>query len=306
MTPSPETLYATVPDMNSENFAQSDVATFACRICKIAKPLSEYSKNKREKRGHDSRCKGCAVEYYKELERKHAGAENLPTEKSCSMCHITKPMDSFYKAGWSADGRHTRCKECLSFLAAEHWKRSPDFSEERKRKNREWREENKEYVAEMKKSRSTDDTRERARILAFERRRRDPEKARAIHRDWNHRRWEFHATQNCKVRAKRKSVPFSMQPSDLLKENGILPEFCPIFPHIRLDYNGGHDRRCWPSVDRIVPELGYITGNVWVTSIAANVWKNNGSNPAERRRIIALMGGAKPKEETSNQAELFD
>lgn len=124
------------------------------------------------------------------------------------------------------------------------------------------------------------------------------------------RPWEFKARENCRKRAREKSVPFNMRASDLLlPTTSALPEFCPIFPHIRLDYAQGPDRRLWASVDRVVPALGYVTGNVWVVSQAANTWKSNGSNPQERAIITKLMAPKiKPPRATRNlfQTSLFN
>lgn len=50
----------------------------------------------------------------------------------------------------------------------------------------------------------------------------------------------------------------------------VIPEFCPILKQplkVRTRYA--------PSLDRIVPSLGYIPGNVWVISRKANVMKND-------------------------------
>src|SRR5208282_2653860 len=119
--------------------------------------------------------------------------------------------------------------------------------------------------------------------------------------------WQDKAVTNCHARARQKGVPRGMKGSDLLDpKTGALPVFCPIFPHIRLDYNQGPDRRCWASVDRKVPELGYVTGNVWVISLAANTWKSNGSSPLERARITSLMSPIKTNRKIieSNQIPL--
>ena len=119
--------------------------------------------------------------------------------------------------------------------------------------------------------------------------------------------WEQKAAQRCNKRARQKHVPGGMKPADLYDSNtGILPVFCPIFPHIKLDYNAGSDMRCWASVDRKVPELGYTTENVWVISMAANTWKSNGSNPSERAKISKLMTQKKSKTKISeSQIPLF-
>ena len=118
----------------------------------------------------------------------------------------------------------------------------------------------------------------------------NPEKDKKRKRDHDRNRsWEQKSAANCNARAREKGLPRGMKPSDLYDLTGKLPEFCPIFPHIRLDYHQGPDRRCWASVDRKVPTLGYVTDNVWVVSMAANIWKSNGSNPEERKKIVALM-----------------
>jgi hypothetical protein len=120
--------------------------------------------------------------------------------------------------------------------------------------------------------------------------------------------WEARAISHCKERANKKRVPFDLTEEDLANPTtGELPIFCPIFPHIKLDYQAGRDRRCWASVDRIVPELGYVKSNIGVISFAANIWKSNGSNPAERERIVAIMQGQKkPKPPIPDQPSLFD
>lgn len=74
-----------------------------------------------------------------------------------------------------------------------------------------------------------------------------------------------------KQRAKKKNIPFS-----IVKEDIILPEFCPILG-IKLELNmsgigGGLDNSF--SLDRIVPSLGYIPGNIRVISRLANNMKS--------------------------------
>jgi hypothetical protein len=56
----------------------------------------------------------------------------------------------------------------------------------------------------------------------------------------------------------------------------VVPEFCPVL-NIRLVFNrgkpgGSHNS---PSLDRIVPELGYAPGNVRVISDRANKLRND-------------------------------
>jgi hypothetical protein len=63
-----------------------------------------------------------------------------------------------------------------------------------------------------------------------------------------------------------------------------IPEVCPIFG-IQLEFGttAVHDRS--PSLDRIIPHLGYVPGNVAVISHRANQIKNSGT--AEEHRKIA-------------------
>jgi len=72
-----------------------------------------------------------------------------------------------------------------------------------------------------------------------------------------------------RIRAKRKGVPF-----DLCVEDIIIPEICPILQIPLVSGDGGIARGS-PSLDRIVPHLGYVKGNIQVISAKANTAKND-------------------------------
>lgn len=77
-----------------------------------------------------------------------------------------------------------------------------------------------------------------------------------------------------KCRAKQNNIPFNISEEDI-----IIPEVCPILG-IKLIPKRGLKRGYYPdspSLDRIIPELGYIKGNVRVLSARANLLKNNAS-----------------------------
>lgn len=57
----------------------------------------------------------------------------------------------------------------------------------------------------------------------------------------------------------------------LLQEDIIIPDVCPIMG-TKFDRA---DKKTAPSIDRIVPSLGYIKGNVQVISTLANQMKWN-------------------------------
>ena len=85
-----------------------------------------------------------------------------------------------------------------------------------------------------------------------------------------------------KVRAKKAGVPFNLKPKDI-----VIPEFCPVLG-IKMERGTIADRANSPSLDKIVPELGYVVGNIAVISFRANLLKNRGSAD-EHRRIADWM-----------------
>jgi hypothetical protein len=72
-----------------------------------------------------------------------------------------------------------------------------------------------------------------------------------------------------KKRAKKFNIPFNITIDDI-----VIPEFCPIFK-IPIFRNDLHQSNNSPSLDKIIPELGYIKGNVWIISMRANRIKSD-------------------------------
>lgn len=77
--------------------------------------------------------------------------------------------------------------------------------------------------------------------------------------------------RSAKARAKKKNIPFNITIEDF-----ILPEKCPLL-EISLTVGYGSSQENSYSLDKIIPELGYVKGNVWVISNRANTIKNNAS-----------------------------
>jgi len=113
---------------------------------------------------------------------------------------------------------------------------------------------------------------------------RDPQKYReaalrsaARHRDRVNRgekRWRLRTPllqllKRAKQRAKKIGVPCSIRVDDL-----FIPECCPVLG-IRLVANDDMSHDASPTLDRIIPSLGYIRGNVRVISHRANRIKND-------------------------------
>jgi hypothetical protein len=84
--------------------------------------------------------------------------------------------------------------------------------------------------------------------------------------------------QNARARAAREKVPFSLSLQDLID---IATDECPIF-HTPFVWGvsglgKGRTRPDSPTLDRILPHLGYIKGNVAFLSYRANRIKDNGT-----------------------------
>jgi hypothetical protein len=70
---------------------------------------------------------------------------------------------------------------------------------------------------------------------------------------------------------------------DITKEDIHVPAVCPLLGIPIRVANRRNDPHS-PTIDRIVPALGYVRGNVWVISFRANQLKNDGT-PEEHEMI---------------------
>ena len=84
---------------------------------------------------------------------------------------------------------------------------------------------------------------------------------------------------SARVRAKKNGLPFT-----ITREDVIIPDVCPVFG-IKLERGSVKNRESSPSLDKLIPELGYVRGNIAVISWLANNIKNRGT--AEQHRRIA-------------------
>jgi hypothetical protein len=84
--------------------------------------------------------------------------------------------------------------------------------------------------------------------------------------------------RGARARATKYGIPF-----DLTLQDIVIPEVCPVLG----------SPMCWgdsitehtPSLDRVVPDLGYVSGNVNIISFRANRLKNN----ATKEEVEALL-----------------
>lgn len=104
---------------------------------------------------------------------------------------------------------------------------------------------------------------------------------------------------SAKSNGKLHGVPFDLELSDIK-----IPEFCPLLG-LKLDPGAPDRAHNLPSLDKIIPELGYVKGNVHVISWRANKLKSNATfdeihrmsaglkklvNNANTRRLLQKYG----------------
>lgn len=82
-----------------------------------------------------------------------------------------------------------------------------------------------------------------------------------------------------KYSAKKNGAPFDLDPSDF-----EMPTTCPVLG-IRIVFPAPPHTAGLPSFDRIIPELGYVKGNVRIISYRANILKRDCTDPAELRAV---------------------
>lgn len=85
-----------------------------------------------------------------------------------------------------------------------------------------------------------------------------------------------------KSRANLTGIPFNLELSDI-----VIPERCPVLGiELQASSRGKHGASPnSPSLDRIVPKLGYVKGNVRIISFRANAIKYNAT--AAELRLVA-------------------
>lgn len=166
--------------------------------------------------------------------------------KICKKCNSLKELSNFHKDKSSNDGYYRWCKNCKQIYDKKYRK-----SEKVQAyiKTKAYRDSKKEYRLWKEKS--------DPRLILY---------------------------TAAKSRAKKYNIPF-----DITLEDIIIPEYCPLLNIQLLPKNFTSDKKSFlpnsPSLDKIIPDLGYIKGNVMVISMKANAMKYNAS--LEELKIFA-------------------
>jgi hypothetical protein len=131
-----------------------------------------------------------------------------------------------------------------------------------------------------------EDKKEKAKMRAKEYRKTHPEWTRATQKRARKKLKETAPEHliwmETKKRAKKRGIPFEIEVSDV-----VIPKVCPILG-IELSFGVGRVHDASPSLDRIVPEKGYVKDNCFIISSKANRMKQE--NTLETlEKIIAYI-----------------
>jgi hypothetical protein len=180
--------------------------------------------------------------------------------KHCKKCNCLQSIDNFTVDKSKKDGLRATCRTC-TIVTNKKWKKansqqSKELSKKYYNKNRQsirerargsyangagqqWYQNNKERILSARKG--LDGT-----ILSMFR--------------------------SARSRAKKENIPFDLTVEYLHK---IATENCPV-TNKPMDWNGEENNSLnRPSLDKIIPELGYVQGNVAIISYRMNTKKNN-------------------------------
>lgn len=110
------------------------------------------------------------------------------------------------------------------------------------------------------------------------------ERVRARYCTTDPRQWAKLRCSSIKTRANRDGVPFNLTPDDLL---AALPDdmICPAIGIPMVLHSKGAPSANTASVDKLIPSLGYIPGNIEVISQKANTLKQDVTDPEWFRKL---------------------
>lgn len=100
---------------------------------------------------------------------------------------------------------------------------------------------------------------------------------------------ERYVINRTKARAKKQGILFDLDENDIK-----IPTHCPVLG-LELKVGDRVNNAKSPSIDKIIPELGYVKGNIQVISNKANMMKND-ATPEELRMFARWVLKTFPEE----------
>lgn len=227
-----------------------------CGKCRVEKSLDDFHRKKASKDGRASYCRECANRAAQEWRARNTERtlkRIQRSEKFCPSCCQEKKIDEFPRNKRRPDGRNSWCKSCANAVSR-RW-----YSENKKSHN--------EQVAEAR----------RRRVKAGSTKGRD---AARDYRKTHAGKTSYELSRrrsDARKRAKKKGIPFDITLGDLLllweeQEGKCALTGWPLATAVESNLKNPY----LLSIDRIVPDRGYVVGNVrllcWMVNRAIGEW----------------------------------
>ena len=253
---------------------QDNAETSKTKIChyptcpsgKTPQPIDNFYKSKKGLHKRQGWCKVCSSAHSKLPSKKSRsnGTEKpefkVCTRGDCPHNGALQPISNFHKDSNVINGISAACKTCNNRDQKKWFDEHPEFN---KKRCGDYYENNVRHSKEYAHKIGVNAEQKGKRL-------------------WTKNQWIISTLARCRQRAAKKGFSCDIDASDLLP----LPEFCSVFG-VRLDYNAGPEKRVHAAVDKIIPALGYVKGNVRIISNAANWAKLDGIGDivTVRRRV---------------------
>ena len=185
--------------------------------------------------------------------------------KICCQCKIEKPLEDFVKDNRRPDGHSTLCKECKRKRDRERYariKNDPEYHKRKLEQSAKYRATHKEHIKKYSNEYNMRPEVVERKAVWYQ----NNKKNRSINGQI------IDMIARAKNRAIEKGVPFNLTIEDV-----TYIDICPLL-NIPLNWEGGPRTKNTPSLDRIIPEKGYIKGNVRIISNLANMMKSYASS----------------------------
>jgi hypothetical protein len=174
--------------------------------------------------------------------------KNSEVSKICSGCKTSKALETEYsRCAKSKDGYQNYCKECAR-LDIRQWRLNN--IEKRQQYEKIYQSEHKEFYYQQ----------------GIKYRTENKEKVKEVQRSYAAKNPERCMISDAKKRSKKRSVPLTITYKDIK-----IPEICPVLGiPLKRNLNGGKPSDNSPALDAVIPQKGYIPGNIAVISHRGN------------------------------------
>lgn len=221
-----------------------------CSLCGVDKTLSEFYSTKENSDGHRNVCILC-TSAAGDAKRKTTIAIGAP--RKCNVCGETKSISEFRSSDTCRDGFRLLCISC------QQTKKSVRYF--------------------------TDPAPVKAYLKEYRADAENKKKSNTWHKEHRHTQVSMYILRRTRASAKLQGVPYNLTLEDV-----TVPDTCPVLGIPLIINTGDTSKRPpgVPSIDRVVPELGYVKGNVRIISFKANRLKNN-STLDELRALVRYV-----------------